>query len=76
MCIRDSFLASAPVRDGNFEVSGVRDSIRIASSVYELLGVPEKLQAIYPDSAHDFPAEARDTAYKFLEQHLNNESAQ
>lgn len=71
-----AFLASAPVRDGNFEVSGVRDSIRIASSVYELLGVPEKLQAIYPDSAHDFPAEARDTAYKFLEQHLNNESAQ
>jgi hypothetical protein len=54
----------------------VRDSIRIASSVYELLGVPEKLQAIYPDSAHDFPAEARDTAYKFLEQHLKNESAQ
>lgn len=65
-----AFLASAPVRDGNFEVSGVKDSIRIASSVYELLGVNENLNAIYPNSAHDFPEDARTTAYEFLEHHL------
>ncbi|MFN8857898.1 MAG: alpha/beta hydrolase [Planctomycetaceae bacterium] len=65
-----AFLASSPVRDDNFEVSGVRDTIAAASPVYRLLGVPDNLQANYPVSAHDFPAEAREVAYRFLDQHL------
>ncbi len=64
------FLASAPVRDGNFEVSGVRDCIAAARQIYQLLGVPENLQANYPDSEHDFPADARAVAYEFLDRHL------
>jgi acetyl esterase/lipase len=65
-----AFLASSPVRDDNFEVSGVRDTIASASPVYKLLGVPDNLQANYPDSAHDFPPEAREVAYRFLDKHL------
>jgi pimeloyl-ACP methyl ester carboxylesterase len=64
------FLASAPVRDDNFEVSGVRDSIAAALPIYGLYGMPENLQANYPDSAHDFPEDARDVAYRFFDKHL------
>ncbi|MFN0055102.1 MAG: alpha/beta hydrolase family protein [Planctomycetales bacterium] len=64
------FLASAPVRDDNFEVSGVRDVIAAAKPIYELYGKPEHLEAIYPKSAHDFPADARDVAYRFFDQYL------
>jgi pimeloyl-ACP methyl ester carboxylesterase len=64
------FLASAPVRDSNFEVSGVKDCIAVARPIYELHGVAGNLQANYPESEHDFPADARDVAYRFLDQHL------
>jgi hypothetical protein len=61
------FLASAPVRDDNFEVSGVKDVIASAVPIYELYGARENLQANYPDCAHDFPDAAREHAYRFLE---------
>lgn len=64
------FLASAPVRDGNFEVSGVRDVINSAAYIYALYGSPEHLQANYPNSAHDFPKDARETAYDFIDKYL------
>jgi dienelactone hydrolase len=64
------FLASSPVRDDNFEVSGVRDVIAIAKPIYSLYGKPDNLQANYPESAHDFPADARDVAYGFFDKHL------
>ncbi len=64
------FLASAPVRDGNFEVSGVKDSIAAARPIYQLLNAADNLQANYPDSAHDFPAAARAVAYEFFDRHL------
>lgn len=64
------FLACAPVRDSNFEVSGVRDVISAAKPVYALYGKPDALQAIYPDSAHDFPPEARKVTYEFFDKHL------
>jgi dienelactone hydrolase len=65
-----AFLASSPTRDDNFEVSGVRDSIASAQPIFKLLGAEEKLQANYPDCAHDFPLEVRDVAYKFLDAQL------
>jgi hypothetical protein len=61
-----AFLASAPLRDSNFEVSGVKDCIAAARPVYELLGAGEKLAANYPDCAHDFPPEVRKVAYEWL----------
>jgi dienelactone hydrolase len=64
------FLASAPQHDDNFEVSGVRDVIAAAKPVYEKLGAGEKLQANYPDCAHDFPPEVRKVAYEFLDKWL------
>jgi dienelactone hydrolase len=64
------FLASSPQRDSNFEVSGVKDAIRSAKPVYQLLGKPDHLQANYPDCAHDFPPEVRKVAYQFLDRHL------
>ena len=64
------FLASAPVRDGNFEVSGVKDSIKSALPVYKLYGKPSHLKANYPTCAHDFPPKVRKVAYEFLDKHL------
>lgn len=65
-----AFLASSPIKDSNFEVSGVKDCITAAQPVYELLGVKEKLAANYPDCAHDFPPEVRKTAYEWLDRWL------
>lgn len=65
-----AFLASAPLKDSNFEVSGVKDCIAAAAPVYELLGAREKLAANYPDCAHDFPADVRKVAYEFVDRWL------
>ena len=58
-----AFLASAPLHDSNFEVSGIKDCIAAATPVYELLGAKEKLAALHPDCKHDFPPEVRKAAY-------------
>src|SRR6266545_1301649 len=60
------FLASAPVRDHNFDVDGVKECIAAARPVYELLGAKEKLAANYPDCDHNFPPEVRKVAYDWL----------
>jgi dienelactone hydrolase len=65
-----AFLASSPLRDGNFEVSGVKDCIAAAAPVYELLRAKEKLAANYPDCGHDFPPEVRKVAYEWLDKWL------
>jgi acetyl esterase/lipase len=56
----------APVHDDNFDVDGVRDVVAVARPVFELLGRPDRLRAIYPDAGHDFPDIARREAYDFL----------
>jgi len=58
---------SAPLKDANFEVSGVRDCIQAARPVYALLGAADKLVAVHPDTGHDFPPEARRAAYEFID---------
>jgi pimeloyl-ACP methyl ester carboxylesterase len=65
-----AFLASAPVGDDNFEVSGVKDCIAAARPVYELLGAGDRLAANYPDCKHDFPPEVRKVAYEWLDRWL------
>jgi acetyl esterase/lipase len=65
-----AFLASSPLHDDNFEVSGVRDVIAAAKPIYALYGHPENLQANYPDAKHSFPPSAREVAYSFLDRHL------
>ena len=66
------FLASAPIGDANFEVSGVRDVIAAARPIYALYGQAENLQANYPESRHDFPPGARAVAYEFFDRHLKS----
>lgn len=63
-------LAVAPLHDSNFAVQGVRDVVAKATPVYAKLGAADKLRAIYPDAGHDFPADARETAYRFLDEML------
>jgi dienelactone hydrolase len=65
-----AFLASSPLHDDNFEVSGVKDCIAAAKPVYELLGAKDKLAANYPDCKHDFPPEVRKVAYEWLDRWL------
>ncbi|MDE2998418.1 MAG: prolyl oligopeptidase family serine peptidase [Gemmatimonadota bacterium] len=64
------FFINAPLRDGNFEVSGVRDCVRAAAPVYALFGAPERLLALHPDAEHAFPPEIRERAYAFVDEIL------
>jgi dienelactone hydrolase len=65
-----AFLASSPIHDDNFEVSGVRDVIAAAKPIYALFGKADNLAANYPDCQHSFPPAAREVAYAFLDRHL------
>lgn len=67
-----AFLASSPLHDDNFDVSGVRDVIAAAMPIYALYGRPENLQANYPDAKHSFPPASREVAYRFLDIHLHH----
>lgn len=64
------FFINAPLRDSNFDLSGVNDCIEAAMPVYELLGAKDKLVAVYPDVGHDFPPEVRQTVYVFVDKAL------
>lgn len=64
------FLASSPIHDGNFDVTGVRETIAAARSAYELYGQSDHLQANYPNCGHDFPPQVREVAYGFLDRYL------
>jgi len=65
-----AFFTNSPLRDSNFEVSGVRDCIAAARPIFDLHGVPENLEVVYPDSEHDFPPGPRAKAYAFIDKHL------
>jgi dienelactone hydrolase len=70
-----AFFTSSPVRDDNFDVEGVRETISEATRIYRLYGAQERLRAIYPDSAHDFPVAARREAYQFIDSILRRASS-
>jgi dienelactone hydrolase len=65
-----AFLASSPLHDDNFEVTGVKDCMAAAKVVYELLGASDRLAANYPDCKHDFPPDVRKRAYDWLDRWL------
>lgn len=62
----------APLHDDNFDIDGVRESLAAAKPVFELLGHGENLQAVHPDSGHDFPDAERQKAYEFLDRVLKS----
>ena len=61
---------NAPLKDSNFEVSGVADCVKAALPVYRLFGAQDRLVAHYPDAGHDFPPATRELAYQFLDRSL------
>ena len=62
---------SAPLRDDNFEVSGVKDSVEATLPTYDkVFHAKKKLKAVYPSSAHEFPATVRHESYRFLDRLL------
>jgi dienelactone hydrolase len=65
-----AFLAIAPMRDDNFEWSGVDDCYNAARPIYDLLGKRDNLTVEHPDCLHDFPESSRKIAYEFFDQHL------
>jgi len=64
------FFINAPLKDNNFEVSGVKDCFNASAPVYELLGTKDQLVAVYPDVGHDFPPDVREAAYAFVDKWL------
>ncbi|MDB5339263.1 MAG: ptpA 1 [Planctomycetaceae bacterium] len=64
------FFTSAAQGDDDFDVVGVKETTEAARPVYKLFGKAENLKAVYPPGPHNFPNEAREEAYKFLDQHL------
>jgi dienelactone hydrolase len=58
---------NAPQKDSNFEVSGVKDCLRAAAPIYDLLAARDRLVAVHPDAGHDFPPDVRKAAYEFLD---------
>ena len=61
---------NAPLKDSNFEVSGVYDCVNAARPVYKLLKANDKIVMTNPDAPHDFPLAARMEAYAFLDKEL------
>lgn len=67
---RAVFIA-APLRDSNFEVSGVQDCIDAAIPVYEkIFQVRDRLVWHYPNVGHEFPPDLRKAAYEFVDRWL------
>ena len=62
---------NAPLRDDNFDVSGVKDCVEAALPVYsKIFDARKKLEAAYPSSAHEFPTVVRQASYRFLDRWL------
>jgi dienelactone hydrolase len=61
---------NAPLKDSNFDISGVYDCVTAAKAVYKLLKADKRIVMINPDAPHDFPDEAREAAYQFLDREL------
>jgi dienelactone hydrolase len=65
-----AFLAIAPLHDANFDVSGVREVMASARPVYTLFHATDRLAERHPDCQHDWPAEERQAAYRWLDRWL------
>lgn len=55
---------NAPLRDANFEWSGVDDAVRDGRAA------GARVTVIHPDCEHDFPPREREQAYRFLDKQL------
>jgi dienelactone hydrolase len=60
----------APLHDDNFDIDGVHEVLKAARRIFQLLGAADRLQAVHPNSAHDFPDAQREQSYAFLDRQL------
>lgn len=61
---------NAPVGDENFNIDGVRDCVKFAQPVYELMQQPKHLEVHHPQVGHDFPKYVREKCYGFFDRYL------
>lgn len=59
--------AMSPLRDDNFNVTGVQDVMNNVEPVYAMNGIANMIKAVYPDAGHEWPEEQRDQAYAFID---------
>jgi hypothetical protein len=57
---------SAPLRDDNFQWQSVDRIAAAARPIFQLHNAADRLRVEHPDSAHDFPAAQRETAYRLF----------
>jgi dienelactone hydrolase len=67
-----AFFTSAPAKDTDFAVAGVKEVISSAQPVYARYGKSENLVAVYPEAEHSFPEDARKSAFAFLDRVLRS----
>lgn len=53
---------NAPLRDANFDASGVDDAVQASRH--------SRIRVVHPDAEHDFPSEIRQQAYAWLDEAL------
>jgi hypothetical protein len=63
-----AFFSNSPVNDKNFDEKGVVQGVADISRVYRFFGVGDPLRVIYPEAEHNFPPDAREAAYQFVDQ--------
>ncbi len=63
---------NAPLRDDNFDCTGVKRVMAAAAKVYRLWNAESRLHVEYPDAAHDFPDPVRLAAYQWLDRCWKN----
>jgi dienelactone hydrolase len=61
---------NAPLKDSNFDITGVYDCVNAAKPVYHLLKADNMMVMTNPDAPHDFLNDARASAYLFLDKEL------
>ena len=59
--------SNSPLKDSNFDISGVRKAFAKAGEVFSLLKAGPNLQLVTPDAPHDFPEPERTAAYEWLD---------
>ncbi len=57
---------NAPLHDANFDVTGARETVEKVKRRFR----PARLQVVHPDRGHEFPAEVREEAYRFVDRQL------
>lgn len=62
----------APLDDSNFRVESAKRCVEAAAQVYKLLGVADRIVAVYPPGKHGYPIEAREASYRFIDAALKN----